>query len=77
MAKNYKNSKYLDSRPDVEQIFNDLEELHDFCRMEMLPFNEADLYNRHSRVWKKFETSKYPKGAAPENRYTRRSTRSR
>jgi hypothetical protein len=75
MAKNYRNTKYLDARPDVDQIFTDLEALHDFCRMEMLPFNEADLYNRHSRVWQRFEASKRPKKEYANNSENRSRTR--
>lgn len=56
MAKNYRNIRYLDTRPDVNQIFTDLELLLEFCKTEMLPFNEADLYNKHSRVWQRYET---------------------
>lgn len=61
MAKTYRNTKYLENRPDVDKIFDDLDELLEFCKNEWLPFNEADLYNRHSRVWQRFEASKRPK----------------
>lgn len=47
--------RYFDRRPDVVKIFEDLEAFHNFCRIEMLPFNEADLYNKHSRVWQSYE----------------------
>ena len=30
MAKNYKTFSYLESRPDVVKIFEDLEAFHDF-----------------------------------------------
>jgi hypothetical protein len=55
MAKNYKDIDYFATRPDIVKIFNDLEKLHDFCRFELLPFNEADLYNRNSKVWQQYE----------------------
>lgn len=61
MAKNYKNISYFEDRPDVVRIFDDLDKLHDFCRFEMLPFNEADLYNRYSKVWQAYESSKRPR----------------
>ena len=46
--------KHLTMKPEVTKIFDDLESFHNFCRMEMLPFNEADLYNRESKVWNSF-----------------------
>jgi hypothetical protein len=63
MAKNYKGYAYFDNRPEIVKIFNDLEALHDFCRFELLPFNQADLYNRQSEVWNKFtHINKHYKG---------------
>jgi hypothetical protein len=55
MAKNYK-SAYLNNpnRQDIHQIFDDLDKLRDFCREKLLPFNEADLYNRSSPVWNRY-----------------------
>lgn len=61
MAKNYNDYKYFENRPDVVKIFDDLEAFLDFCRMEMFPYNEADLYNRDSWVWRNFEKSRRPK----------------
>ena len=46
---------------EVVQIFDDLEALHDFCRLNMAPFNEADLYNKGSKVWRDYEYSKRPR----------------
>lgn len=54
MARNYKGYAYFDNNPNIVKIFDDLEALHDFCRFELLPFNQADLYNRNSEVWNKF-----------------------
>lgn len=55
MAKLNKGS-YISSqnRQDVHQIFDDLDKLRDFCRDKMLPFDEADLYNRSSPIWNRF-----------------------
>jgi hypothetical protein len=61
MAKNYNDYSYFENRPDIVKIFDDLEAFHDFCRMEMFPFNEADLYNRESWVWRNYEKSQRPK----------------
>ena len=54
MARNYKGYAYFDNNPNIVKIFDDLESLLDFCRWELLPYNEADLYNRESDVWKRF-----------------------
>jgi hypothetical protein len=48
-------------KPEVVKIFNDLENLLNFCRFELLPYNPADLYNRESHVWRSFENSRRPK----------------
>ncbi len=61
MAKNYKDYSYFENRPDVVKIFDDLDKLLDFCRIEMLPYDQADLYNRQSRVWQSFERSGRPR----------------
>ena len=61
MAKNYKEINYFETRPDIVKIFNDLESYLDFCRIELLPYNEADLYNRDSHVWRSFENSRRPR----------------
>ncbi len=61
MAKNYNDYKYFENRPDVVKIFDDLEAFHDFCRIELFPYDEADLYNRDSWVWRNFEKSRRPK----------------
>lgn len=55
MAKNYKDINYFETRPDIVKLFDDLEKLLDFCRFELLPFNEADLYNRASKTWQQYE----------------------
>lgn len=61
MARNYKQYKYFENRPDIVKIFDDLEAFHNFCRIEMLPFNEADLYNKHSRIWQSYEKGTNPR----------------
>ena len=48
------------------KIFNDLEELHNFCRTEGYPFNEADLYKSDARVWQAFQ--KYKNWIRAKNR---------
>jgi hypothetical protein len=61
MAKNYKDYAYFENRPDIVKIFEELEAFHDWCRLEMAPFNEADLYNRESWAWRNFDKSRRPK----------------
>jgi hypothetical protein len=42
--------KYLRMSSEVSQVFDDLDELREFCRQYGYPFNEADLY-RKDTVW--------------------------
>ena len=46
---------YFERRPDIVKIFEDLEAFHNFCRIELLPFNSADLYNKHAKTWQIYE----------------------
>lgn len=63
MSINYKDYRYFENRPDVVKIFEDLEDFHDFCRLEMCEFNPAHLYRTNSHIyreylkWKKFGSS--------------------
>ena len=52
--------KYLRMTPTVKQIYEDLEEYHNFCRMQYpaVPFNEADLYRNSSPIWQKFNKTR-------------------
>lgn len=61
MAKNYNDYSYFENRPDVVKIFDDLEAFQDFCRLELAPYNQSDLYNKESWVWRNFEKSRRPK----------------
>ena len=56
MAKNYKDFKYFENRPDVVKIFDDLEAWHDHCRFEMINFDPKDLYK--SQAYKDFARRK-------------------
>ena len=49
-------NKYLRIKPEVKQIFDDLDEYHDFCRMQYpaVKFDEADLYKNSSPIWQRF-----------------------
>lgn len=51
--------KTLYMKPEVSQIFNDLEAWHDHCRFNLLPFNPSDLYK--SKIYKEWvrENRKY------------------
>lgn len=50
------NKKYLRMKPEVKQIFDDLEEFRNFVRMQypQVQFNEVDLYKNSSPIWQKF-----------------------
>jgi hypothetical protein len=66
-VKNYNDYKYFENRPDVVKIFEDLEAFHDWCRLEMAPFDESFLYNRESWAWRNFDKSRRPR--KPQNGY--------
>jgi hypothetical protein len=42
--------KTLFMKPEVEKIFDDLDKWLDYCRFEMINFDQKDLYR--SREWK-------------------------
>ena len=44
--------------PPVRQIFNDLEKFRNWCRFEGKPFDEADLYNDKSPIWRQYRKFK-------------------
>ncbi len=50
------NKKYLRMKPEVRQIFDDLEDFKDFVRMQnpAVPFDESDLYKGTSPIWQKY-----------------------
>lgn len=69
MVNNYKGYAYFDKNPNIVKIFDDLESLHDFCRWELLPYDQADLYNKESDVWKRFlQANRNFKGRLNSNR---------
>lgn len=45
--------KYLRMKPEVSKIFDDLDAYKDYCRFNMLKFDERDMYR--SDQWRKFE----------------------
>ena len=47
--------KYLRIKPEVHKIYDDLEQYLDYCRINLLNFNEADLYNERAWIWKNFQ----------------------
>lgn len=45
-------AKYLRMKPEVTQIYNDLDAWLDHCRFNLLKFDPADLYKSHAyREW--------------------------
>jgi hypothetical protein len=67
--------KYLTMKPEVSKIFTDLEKFHDFCRIELLPFDESNLYNRNSSVWNQYYAATNPrrKFNNKQNKYHQKS----
>lgn len=53
-------NKYLRIKPEVKQIFDDLDEYRDWVRMQYpaVKFDEADLYKNSSPTWQKFIRSR-------------------
>lgn len=51
------NKKYLRMKPEVAKIFEDLEEFHNWVRLQIpqVRFNEADLYREKSLLWEKYQ----------------------
>lgn len=60
---------YFNDHPEIVKIFDDLEDLLDFCRLNWMKYDPADLYNRESYVWRAFE--KHKGVAIPRPRYPR------
>ena len=61
--------KTLVMKPEVNKLFDDLEEWLDHCRMELIPFNPADLYK--SREYKEWQREKNK-----QSRFNRRDAKS-
>jgi hypothetical protein len=56
------------SNPRVNQIFEDLEKLLEFCRDYGYIYNESDLYNMRSYVFRQY--NKFATGKQPRNNWT-------
>lgn len=48
-----KFARHYGMKPEVNKIFNDLEQYLDYCRDNMLRFDERDLYKTDQ--WRRFE----------------------
>ena len=45
-------NKYLTMKPEVKQIFNDLEAWHNYCRFNLIKYDPVDLYkSQEYRAW--------------------------
>ena len=54
--------KYLTMKPEVNKIFDDLEEWHNHCRFEMIEFNPAHLYKSNDyKEWSRRKSNKFRK----------------
>lgn len=58
--------KYLQLKPEVKSIFDDLDEYKQFCVDYGYAFNEADLYSE-KYSWNEFAKSR--KGRAPKDQW--------
>lgn len=68
--------KYLRMKPEVTQIFEDLEEFRNFVKMQIpsIKLDEAELYKNSSPVWQKFlrrRVNGQPANAPRHNPYYR------
>jgi hypothetical protein len=61
MAKNYKDYAYFENRPDVVRIWDDLDAYLNYCRIELVEFNPADLYRKDSANYQAYLASKRPR----------------
>lgn len=52
--KNYKDISYFLENREVTEIFNDLDEYLDFCRMELREYDPATLYKMNSETYREF-----------------------
>lgn len=51
------NTKRKSNRPDIDQIFDDLDEYLDYCRFQLCKFDPKDLY-RKGTPWEDFNRKK-------------------
>lgn len=49
--------KYLRMKPEVSRIMDDLDGYRDYCRLNMLKFDEKDLYR--SEQYRKYEKYRF------------------
>jgi hypothetical protein len=54
-------NKYLTMKPEVSKVFDDLEAYLDYCRLELIDFNPADLYRKDSANYQAYLNSKRPR----------------
>ncbi len=61
MAKNYKDYEYFANRPDVVKVWEDIEAYHDWCRLELRPYDPAEIYRKDSPNYSAYLYSKRPR----------------
>jgi hypothetical protein len=67
------NSKRRNSQPEINRIFDDLEEYLDYCRLSLCKFDPKDLYHKGT-PWEEFNRKKMRSERLAKERST--STRS-
>jgi hypothetical protein len=56
-------------KPEVKQIFSDLEAWHNYCRFNMLKFDPADLYvSKQYKDWQHHRRQRQSQNNRPYNR---------
>lgn len=63
--------KTLQMKPEVTKIFNDLEDWLNYCRLNLIEFNQKDLYK--SKEYKDFQRQKFAmeRKLQRENKHTK------
>ena len=65
--------KYLTMKPEVTQIFNDLDAWLNYCRFNLAKFDQADLYKSvEYRGWQERRRRRDQKRTRYDNNYTPR-----
>ena len=62
------------NNPEIDKIFDDLDNYRDFCRFNAKVFNEADLYKMSSENWRSYQNylkHRYENRQSLRNHYSR------
>jgi len=62
-----KLAKHLRMTSEVNKIFDDLEQYLEYCKDNMLRYDERDLYNNKSEQWRKYDKQRQQQSRQKEN----------